>query len=312
MKEYDVLIIGAGIFGRVIGRYLKRQGRDVTLFDAGFEQAGSKPAACLMKPSWLTSMSKVEQAQSMAVLDECYGVHEIEAFIQAVAGMGKRSTIWWVAPGSIFSTTKPDNVVKQEVTVVDWEEDYGVPYARTIEKSESLHGDALRTQCHAAKLLVVATGSWCNDILPDYLKVTGLRAQLGAAFTWPCDPNRESRVSVRPWAPYKQLVSLPNRYPGELWVGDGTAVFDLTAKRLDDSKQRCARFVHMQELDEPTQRLVAIEPTVLVGRRPYIRGLGAPAYVQEVKPGLWIATGGAKNGTAGAAWAAHKIASATN
>jgi hypothetical protein len=32
-----------------------------------------------------------------------------------------------------------------------------------------------------------------------------------------------------------------------------------------------------------------------------------PCYLAEVRPQLWVATGGAKNGTLAAAWCAHEL-----
>lgn len=298
LPPLDVLIVGGGLFGQIIGKHLKRQGRTVTIMDAELMGAASPAAACLMKPSWLTKMSKTDQATAMAVLDENYGVHEIEAHVAVVGTMGKRTTIYWVAPASIL---KPENVVKQTVTKVGTDGDNGdQPWYRVVTPVAD-HPDLGQDAYGRANLIIVAAGIFCNELLPQGYHVPNLSGQWGAAFTWPCDPDRESRVSIRAWAPYKQLVCLPNRRPGELWIGDGTALKNLTQDRIRASAERCASF---QGLGTPEHQLI--------GARPYVKGLSAPAYLKEVRPNLWVATGGAKNGTAGAAWAAHKLAQATN
>lgn len=282
----DVVIVGGGLFGSIIGRYLEKQGRHVTIFDDGKERAGSKPAACLMKPSWLSKMSKVQQAQSMSVLDGCYGVHEIEAYA------GLRTTVFWVPPAAIFRPSQPDRVVKQRVTGVHGDHN-SAPWFSVAKKGSDHH------ESHRAKLIVVATGVWGLR----GVEVPGLTTQAGVAFTWPCDPDRESRVTIKLWAPYKQIVALPNRYPGEMWCSDGTAVqpVSLDQKRITDARRRCQNLVGIHE-----------DPTEIVGYRPYIRGLSAPCYLEQPLPNIWVANAGAKNGTAAAGWAAYKIAEATN
>jgi glycine/D-amino acid oxidase-like deaminating enzyme len=48
---------------------------------------------------------------------------------------------------------------------------------------------------------------------------------------------------------------------------------------------------------------------VLTGLRPYVPG-AKPCVLAEPHPGLWVVTGGAKNGTAAAGWAARKLSEA--
>lgn len=285
----DVLVVGAGLFGSVIARHLTRQGRTVTMVDAEFSMSGSKPAACIMRPSWLTKMTKTEQATAMATLDENFGVHEIEAYVGAM-GLGKRTTVFWCAPAAIL---KPDRYIKQNVSAIG--HDVGNPWFTVWQDSGH------QSERHYPNLIIVAAGIWSNS-LRDAEIVPNLSEQAGVAFTWPCDEAQETRATIEPWAPYKQLVRLPNRYPGELWVSDGTALKQLDLAREQACLRRCANWV---------QRDPA-EAQAIVGLRPYIRGLKGPAFVEHVLPNIWVATGGAKNGTAGAGWAAYKLAEATN
>lgn len=287
----DVLVVGAGLFGSIIGKHLARQGRQVTIVDAEYSHSGSKPAACLMKPSWLSRMSKEQQAQSMSVLDSLYGVHEIEAHI------GMRTTIYWVPPGGIL---KPDRYIKQRVMGVGSDHN-GAPWFSVARPGSDHH------EKRSAGLIIVATG--VRPIMG--VEVPGLSALAGVAFTWPCDPNRESRASIRVWAPYKQLVSLPNRYPGEIWTSDGTSLkpTSLTEKRIAESRRRCGQFIGRWEEDDSVEW---VPPTELIGYRPAIRGLKTPCYLEQPLPNIWVANAGAKNGTAAAGWAAYKLAEATN
>lgn len=289
--DIDVLIIGAGLFGSIIGKHLAKQGRQVTIVDAGHPDAGSGPAACLMKPSWLTKMTKAEQAQSLSTLDGLYGVHEIEAYV-GLAGLGKRTTVFWVAPASIF---KPERCINLNVTSIrDGEGGPTFTYRESGPGEEALIMRRVNT-------IIVAAGIWCNKLLERMGRmVPGLQPQWGVAFTWPCNPMRESRATITPWAPYKQLIMLPNRRDGELWVSDGTAVKFLKDHHIQSALVRCRDFAAAGDGDH----------TQLVGARPYIRGLKEPAFVERVSPNIWVATGGAKNGTAGAGWAAYRLAEA--
>jgi glycine/D-amino acid oxidase-like deaminating enzyme len=84
--------------------------------------------------------------------------------------------------------------------------------------------------------------------------------------------------------------------PEGIWAGDGTAIKpdNWTIERLQKSYERMRDFV-AQDGGVPS-----------VGIRPYVPK-AKPAYVEEVQPGVWVATGGAKNGLVAAGWAAHRI-----
>jgi glycine/D-amino acid oxidase-like deaminating enzyme len=328
LDNLDVLVVGAGLFGQIIGRHLQRQGRTVTILDAEKERSGSKPAACLMRNSWLTKMTKQQQAESFSVLDSCYGIHEIDAYISApgpIRSLGKRTTVHWVAPASIFKANS-----YRAVTVVDVRG--GSP--------KSLFKLDIEEPWRTAKLIIVAAGVWSNGF-PSLPTVKDLTAQAGVAFLYPCDEHRESRASIQPWAPYKQLVMLPNLWPGKLWVGDGTALKEssLTEKRIRESRARCDRFARWDDHhtpeeqaqmreegqkaakmyggewveEHPMEDLGQPDPVEqIIGLRPYVARLNQPCWLQLARPRVWVATGGAKNGTAAAGWAAYKIAEATN
>lgn len=296
LDNLDVLVIGAGLFGQIIGRHLMRQGRTVMILDAEKPKAASKAAACIMKPSWLaSSFTKKEQAQAMATLDANYGVHEIDAFVSApgpIRSLGKRTSVHWVAPGSIF---KPNSY--RVATVVD------VSHGGPRGQRKPLFKLGIEEPWRSANLIIVAAGVWSNA-LPSLPSVVGLAERAGVAFLWDCDPNRESRVSIQPYQPYRQILMLPNVRPGKLWLGDGTSLKEssLTERRIEISRDRCAQFANTR--NEPNEQII--------GLRPYVKGLKAPCYLKETLPNVWTVNGGAKNGTAAAGWAAYKIAEATN
>lgn len=145
------------------------------------------------------------------------------------------------------------------------------------------------------RLVVVAAGRWSGELV----EVPGLRGLKGVSFTWTGGAPFENLI--RPWAPYKQVVAYRS---GEVaWAGDGTALLEKswTDGRVDECLERCARRVPMTGVETVHCK---------IGVRPYVRG-AKPCYVREVERGVWVATGGAKNGVVAAAWAAHVIAEAT-
>lgn len=269
MDDTEVVVIGAGLFGSVIAHHLTSQGRQVVTIDAGLPMSGSAPAACLMKPGWASSMSAQEYHNALRLLGDITEVLELPFRVGPIT-----TNLHWVPPSHILVPP----MYKARVTRL-------VPEAEKVWLQTDEGWDML------AKKVVVATGHWM-DLLPE-IKV---QPKGGWAFTW---VGKLKERFIRPWAPYKQLVAF-NRAPGEIWVGDGTA---LKPSSMEDrergwkSRVRCAEAVGL----DPAMG------AVIAGYRPYVEGLKAPALVAEARPNVWVATGGAKNGTLGAAWAARQL-----
>lgn len=269
MSRLDVAIVGGGLFGQVIAKELRHRGREVTVFDAQYENAGSRPAACLIKPSWLSSVPRAEFLESLALLDRHYGVRDI----QFKTGI-KDATVHWVDPRKVLEPpTRNERIccVRKNLLVTNRPEEY-----------ECSH-------------IIVAAGYWSSALV----HVPGLRGYMGAAFTWWTAPWAQNTMQpfIRPWAPYKQLVGFM-RAPDELWCGDGSSILEhnWNDRRELQSRQRCMEAVGETNL-----------PVTLRGIRPYVQGTGV-AYCVRNDDGIWVATGGAKNGTLAAAWCAGRIA----
>lgn len=270
-------IVGGGIFGSVIARWLRLHGAYVLVFDEGRVNSGSAPAACLMKPSWASSMNSTEYIQARADLNHSYGVQKV--VLQAPMGVSMEFD--WVPPKSIL--IGPD--FKGKVTSV-----------RPGEIDAVVESPGTGAATWKFDHVIVATGHWAKELVP------GLKARVYGRGGWAITRKGQLETPfVRPWAPYRQLIGF-NRGPDEIWVGDGTALKpeSMTIDARDKS------FKRMQE------SLPYIDPTedqqIIAGIRPYFDGPKAPALIEHVAPGLLVATGGAKNGTLGAAWAARKIA----
>lgn len=263
----DAMVVGAGLFGQVIHRQLTRLGMKSVLVDANHRYAGSGPAACLMKPSWFSSLGRDVYEPSLTLLDELYGVQDLTFRVGPA-----KATVHWSDPSLIMKPV-PD-VMTVEVVGPGWVQ----------SQRERL----------TARTVIVAAGVWSSRLV----NVPGLVGRAGAAFLWPGAHIPEPFIS--PWAPYRQLVAF-NRGDG-LWVGDGTAMkpdnFD--EDRLHKSQHRCTNAV-----EEALGREELGVPQVLYGIRPYVPK-AKPCYL-DIKPGLIVATGGAKNGTLAAGWCAHRI-----
>lgn len=141
----------------------------------------------------------------------------------------------------------------------------------------------------ARRGIVLAGGIWTPKL--------ALGVDVVGKYGWSWRGPLVERPEIRAWAPYRQVVSL-NFADGRSWRGDGQALKDSSAteERRRQSFDRC-----FPDKDD-SARL-----TFVRGARPYCDTGGAPALVER-RGRLWIATGGAKNGTVGAAWAAKKIA----
>ncbi len=264
---FDAAVVGAGIFGSIIAHALRQDGHRVVMFDDARPEAGSRPAACLMKPSWFSSLGKEVYNPALAKLDDLYTIRELKFKVSLVS-----HNISWIPPSAIL---KNRDVVRRRVNRMEhngkrWWLDAGEAYS--------------------ARVVIVAAGIWTQLLIPE-VKQRGLA---GMAFLWP--QERIEVPFVRVWAPYRQLVAF-NRGDG-LWVGDGSAILkaNWTELHAERSYNRCIDALGRELLGVPKQ---------LFGIRPYHER--KPCYLAEVRPRLWVATGGAKNGTLAAGWCAHEL-----
>jgi len=264
----DVRVIGAGLFGCVITRKLRSMGLNVDLVDTNRRGAGSPPAACLIKPSWVLALGRDVIDPSMDLLNELYGVQDINFKVGPT-----HTKVHWVDPAKILAEPRREGIlleVNEDGTVV------------------------IDDQRLDAPVTVLATGVWTNDVLPHHAKVPNLSGRAGVAFTW---EGQLEEPFIVPWAPYRQLIAF-NRTPNEIWVGDGTAIIpeNWTQKNYEASLVRCARAIGRTDLPKGMH----------FGVRPYVKHV-KPCFLKEVLPSVWVATGGAKNGTLAAGWCAHQL-----
>ena len=271
---HDVIVVGSGLFGSIISRHLRCLGMDVHVVDDRRPNAGSAPAACLMKPSWLSSLTKEQISASMSVLDRLYRISTLNFEVQALRGKVTSSDVFWVDPRDVFNNVLDRNACVRRV-------DAGTVVTENGFILEARH-------------IIVAAGIWTQSLLPS-IKQRGL---VGAACLW--RGGHIGQPFIRPWAPFKQIVAF-NRGDG-LWVGDGSAIKleNWTDERQALTVDRCASAVLGQVKGLPDNSL-----RVMRGIRPYAKG--RPYILEETSPGVWAASGGAKNGTAAAGYVAHEL-----
>lgn len=139
---------------------------------------------------------------------------------------------------------------------------------------------------YEARKIVLAVGVWTNKFI-DKISVSTLH---GTALRYPGQVEKP-RISI--WAPYKQSVSF-NISEEEVWFGDGTSV-----KYWDEDKYVPRMVKHAGQHD-----LTGGHDTIY-GMRPKVKDPGG--WFEEVQDDIWVATGGAKNGTALAGYFAKRF-----
>jgi glycine/D-amino acid oxidase-like deaminating enzyme len=274
----DVAVVGAGLFGSIIAAELRRKSLEVVVLDDARPESGSKPAACLMKPSWLAGLGKEVTQPAQKVLETLYGIETIKFKTGPISTSAlfcdpRKILLPPDQTGSVYMISKPR---------VDTKFFY-VNYST----------DGKRPGPIIANNIVLCTGIWATDMVSIE---GGLQAQAGISFLWP--KGSITQPIIKPWAPYKQTVAF-NRGDG-LWVGDGSAIKreNWTAQRTEECLVRCRKVLG--------DAAALGAPVSLFGIRPYSKM--KPCYLKQQHPGFWVATGGAKSGMTAAAWCAHTIA----
>lgn len=267
----DAIVVGAGLFGQVITAHLRSLGLEVEMVDNREPRSGSRPSASLMKPSWFPkSMSRQDVDNALGVLDQHFGVEELSFRLDP--SPLKMAGVKWCDPWKILEGASTNLEINR--------------VGPGFVESRGFRRDT--------RFVIVAAGVWTGKLLP----VPGLEAMMGASCLFP--RRRLEHPFIRPWAPYKQLVGF--NMHGHVWVGDGSAIKEKnwTVERQQQTVSRCISAVGLK----------GARLEISVGARPYVPKQhleGNPCYLKEVRPGVWAATGGAKNGTLAAGWAAHTL-----
>lgn len=275
----DVVVVGGGIFGRVITSFLRRRGATVSMVDDARPHSGSAAAGCVIKPSWISSLGRADLDAGLQLLDDLYGVHDVRFRLWPAP---THADAFRVDPASILEHRPHPNDQQGRATAIDDNpDDAAVVCGITRDRPFLIE----------ARHVVVAAGVWTGELCP-WVKVDG---RWGWSFRGP--PAAEPLI--RAWAPYKQVVAL-NLNDGRSWSGDGSALIEssATSARLEAARTRCMSAL---EVSEPTA-LVAT-----MGARPYAKLVKRDPCLISRRGRVVAVTGGAKNGTIAAAWAARRV-----
>lgn len=278
-----IAVIGAGLFGSIQTRHLTALGHDVTLINTEISYSGSKPAACLIKPSWLASMQNSQIDSSFSLLDKYYGVKDIEFLVN-----GKiKNTVRWVNPSHILS----EAYLKCSVTNIKKQGNLGYTLF-LLPDNNDLQDIVLEVDC-----VVVAAGYWTFPLVNIFQAGLVTETMVGQAGCAHLYKGQLEQPFIKVWAPYKQLVGF-NRDDKNVWIGDGAAIkwANWNSTHSSNNLARCNKAA------PAGLKLVKS----IFGIRPYVKD-AKPCYIKEVAPRLWAVTGGAKNGTIAAGWAAHFV-----
>lgn len=269
MSADRVIVVGGGLFGSTIAAALVHQGRKVVVFDDCRPMNGTTPSGFLMKPSWFDGMGKEVHVPALKLLHELYDVKKLSFQIWPI---GKATEVYRL--GVENPQHKLDVRLERVIQVYP----DGV---ETVETGRHTGYDAV----------IIATGVWANELVG---AVPGLHGKTGVSFIV---KSKVPHNVIRPWAPYKQIVAYNHPVDGDSWVGDGSAIKaeNWTSEREQQCWDRCSR---VYESPDP-------KPLRLVGIRPMVKN-AKPCFLEKCGP-YWVCTGGGKNGSIAAGWAAHRL-----
>lgn len=279
----DTIVIGTGLFGSLIARGLTSIGRSVLLIGDERSDAGSPPAACLMKPEWTKKLGTDVVDRGLGWLYERFVVHNLPFRETTQSGKVKATQSFFVEPSEML--LKPQ--VKASVDLITRNPDGGW---RVVYDQARMHS--------VAKHVVVAAGVCTQFLVPWHsLSITG---KAGIAWLLP-EWTGPGFNFMDYWAPFKQIVGF-QRGDG-FWVNDGSAI--LERNWTPEVERACLQRTMGTFLMHRGPMAIDVVPQRLYGIRPYVKQ--KPCLCEEVDDGLWVATGAAKNGTLLGAWCASVI-----
>jgi len=277
----DLIAVGCGIIGATVSRALTARGMDVLTLDDGRPLGGTAPSGGHLRPSWFRGMARSDYEPALSLLDEVWGLLE-EEFV--VAPLGLSASIARVDTDKVMA--HPRTVAT--VTGLRHLDNYPV-VVMEIDGA----GGKREVREERCRLLLLATGAWAGELVAG----TAITPKQGVSFRL---PGTLSAPFVRPWAPYRQVVG-HQQAPGEVWVGDGSAVLpsNWAPSRTAACLERCRR----------AARLPNVSPSrTLFGLRPYCTlPAASPCLLKRLGPRAWLATGAGKLGTIAAGWVARRL-----
>ena len=272
----EVIIIGAGLFGSMTAKYLKKKGLQVLIIDSKEDMAASKCSFGVWKEGWVNKTIKKEVEKGLPLLEEFAGI-KMEEF---------------------FNTNKE---AVEQLFYVDCRKILNEKFLN--EKVISIKNNVVKTnkETHtASKAVIVCAGVWTTELLKGYKNVPKVDIAWGATMDYSQNIDT-SRIST--WAPYRQSVLL--KIDEKKFVfGDGATVKNpkpedpRIATASDRLVQHATETIGSSDMSKITD--------VKEGYRPYLaKGFGSMVNQHDTK--LFSATGGAKNSTILCGWVAKSL-----
>jgi glycine/D-amino acid oxidase-like deaminating enzyme len=225
----NVVVVGAGIFGSIAAHLAARAGARVTVVDAGMGLAASPASACLLKPSWLTSVPREGVETGYAVLREQFGLKSLKFSVNKLLPV----SIDWVDPEAILYR----DVLRGTVAKVG----AGMVQLATGEK-------------FTGKVLVAA-GVWSDRLV----EMPPIKWLYGASLLF----RGKIEPQMKVYAPYRQALAF-NITPKLVWMGDGTALVEATWTKDPDAPigRTQSRAAELFKLEKPARITAGARPFI--------------------------------------------------
>ncbi len=263
-------IVGGGLTGCIIAEYLRKKGASVTVFDSLEKMGASKAALGLIAPQWIARVEDVDLG--MEALEEIGGgglVEHLDFEIKNPVKNFRQQIMRFNTQALVYGCEKR------------WDKVVEVRNQKTLVFAD---GDEMTFD-----IIILAAGIWCNAFIPEL----ALSGKTGSTLFALASDNAEVKNKIEMYAPFKQAVSFQSE--GFVHFGDGTSVKEYKEDHLKRTIDRASRYGNLKK-----------HYAVTTGTRPFST-CNPNGVFKRVGKTLWVATGGAKNGTILAGIWANKL-----
>lgn len=282
--NYDIIIVGAGLWGSMIQKYFSFRGCRCLIIDSENRWAASKCSVGVSKDGWLgTDIEKAKE--SFSVMDKLFGGVENVTMVNMDNEDFNEENFYWMNPKKILNEDYlPAKVMKVDDKNV-WLKD--------------MEGNRIRLTAHTA--VIVAAGAWTSKIIstsPYADKAPKIDSYWGANYDLKLK-TQENRYAT--WAPYKH--SLLFNFNDFTRFSDGNTVKNpsIEDKRLEKFTDRLSNNLTNILYSKVSQdKFLRINE----GVRPYTE---KGDFIRRYSSGLYSATGGRKNSSALAGYIAKTL-----
>lgn len=273
----DVIIIGAGLFGSMTAKYMRKHGYTTLIIDNQNPMAASKCSFGVWKEGWVNKVIKKEVEEGLELLEEFAGGISMKDFFNMDKEVVEK--MFYVDCSNILN----EKSIDEKVTNIK---------NNKVTTDKNTHT--------ATKAVIVCAGVWTPELLKGYSNVPKIDVYWGATLDY-SQKIDTSRYTT--WAPYKQSVLLKVN-DKKFVFGDGATVKNPSTSdpRVETASTRLVQHASDVIGSSDTSLITAVNE----GYRPYLaKGFGS--MVNKHDKNLFSATGGAKNSTILCGWIAKQL-----